>query len=70
MFNDVNIRQPSSLDDAISFLERTISEPCFLDLYLDSNISDRPCYQKTFSIQGCESKQEAIQFVKDVWSFV
>lgn len=70
MFNDVNIRQPTSLDDAIRFLERAISDPAFVDIYLDINNDQKPCYQKTFALCGCENKQDAIQFIKTVWSLI
>lgn len=61
---------PVSIEDAINFLNNIINEKCFFNLYLDINDDTRPYWQKTFSLQGCRNKQEAINFIKDIWPFV
>ena len=63
-------KKPISLEDAINFLNNIINEKCFFDLYLDINNDISSCWQKTFSLQGCRNKQEAIDFITDMWSFV
>jgi hypothetical protein len=66
------IRQPKDLQDALDFIDRTLpsNEKIFFDIYLDKTNLNEFYWQKSFSLNGARRKQDAIEFVRDIWNLI
>lgn len=65
------IRQPKDLQDALDFVNRILPDgKTFFDIYLDKNDLSEFYWQKSFSLNGARRKQDAIEFIRDIWNLI
>jgi hypothetical protein len=68
MFNDPVTSHPTGLENALEFVKKFVpDEAPFVDIYVDFTDDEKPFYQKTFSLLGCDSKTEALNFIVTIW---
>lgn len=65
--NIVRTKELTNLADAITFINNNITGSCLFDIYFDINNDECPCWQKTFSLQACQNKQEVIDFITKLY---
>jgi hypothetical protein len=63
----VKEKKLTDLESSVAFLNRAIPNKCFFDLYIDINDEDVPCWQESFVLQGCQNKQEVIDFITKLY---
>jgi len=63
----VKEKKLTDLESSVAFLNRAIPEKCFFDLYIDVNDENVPCWQESFVLQGCQNKQEVIDFITKLY---